>query len=165
MKHALLWLLAACAPATAFAQDEAGKLDLAVPAAPIQFASNSDEAQARYRNDPPGTYYGDLGGASAVNPDVAAEGWQVHGSLEAGIGYSKQTGSSQWQAAHVQMDKTYVDEDGDTSHVNLSLSVGQGDGPMFGPVYGPGYFDPAYHGYDVAPMAEPPPGPRAPFRR
>ncbi len=164
MKRTLLWLLVACAPATAFAQDEATKLDLVVPTTPIQFASNSGEAQARYRNDPPGTYYGDIGGASAMNPDVAAaaEGWQVHGSLEAGIGYSKQTGNSQWQAAHVQLDKTYVDDDGDTSHVNLSLSVGQGDGPMFGS----GYFHPGYYGYgDPMPVDEPPPRPRAPFRR
>lgn len=126
----------------AFAQDDAARaldaMDLTVPQESIRFqgVGTSD-----HRNDPPGTWYGDHSGRAlgTDGPQTVGNGdWQMHGSVSAGMGWSKRAGSSNWQAADIHLDKTYVDDEGDASHVNLNISVGRGDGPMFGP----GYFGP-----------------------
>jgi hypothetical protein len=149
------------------ATTDARALDLKVPQERIQFRSLDPDVD--YRNDPPGTWYGDHSGRSASasdepGADQAADGkWQVHGSVEAGIGYSKHGGNSNWQAANVNLDKTYINEDGDASHLNLNISVGQGEGPIFGPGYygdyGRGYYGPGPYGpgpYGRGPDGPPP---------
>lgn len=135
-----------CACTAAMAQDDADapSLDLSVPSERIHFASTDPDAN--YRNDPPGTWYGDHSGRAAPE-DASAAGangdWQVHGSMEAGVGWSKRAGSSNWQAGNINLDKTYTDDDGDTGHVNIDINVGRGEGPLFGP----GYFLPTdYYG-------------------
>lgn len=143
------------ATAHAFAQDQARALDLTVPQAPLRFETLG--AAEPYRNDPPGTWYGDHGSRPAWTGEPASAGnndWRVHGSVEAGIGWSSRGGNSNWQGANVNLDKTYVDDQGDTGHVNIDISVGRGEGP----VYGPGYFAPDY--LDAPPMRG-----RPPFRR
>lgn len=125
----------------AFAQDDAARaldaMDLTVPQESIRFqgAGTSD-----HRNDPPGTWYGDHGGRALPRDDGAAPSgdWHVHGSVEAGIGWSSRGGNSNWQGANVNLGRTYVDDEGDTGRVNIDISVGRGEGPA----YGPGYFAP-----------------------
>lgn len=124
----------------AAAQGPAGALDLAVPQAPLRYGGGQT-----HRNDPPGTYYGDTSGvpASGQAGSAVPDGeWQVHGSVSAGIGWSSHGGNSNWQAAEVNMARTSVDEDGDTSHINLNLHLGQGEGPILGH----GYFAPGPYG-------------------
>ena len=164
--RAALFALAACASTGAIAQDEADPpaLDLSVPAERIHFAST--DPGANYRNDPPGTWYGDHGGPSVPEEtaaDTANGDWQVHGAVEAGVGWSKGAGSSQWQAVNLNLDKTTTDDDGDTRHVNIDINVGRADGPAFGPggyygpgYYGPGAYGPGYYGPAEAPMPPPP---------
>lgn len=131
MKGGALLLVGLLATTASNAQDTAGRLDLAVPQAPLTFR----DPAAAYRNDPPGTYYGD-------HPVENGE-WQVHGSVSAGIGWSSHGGNSNWQEADVNMARTYTDDDGDTSHINLNLRVGQGEGPIFGRSYfAPGPYGP-----------------------
>ena len=143
MKRALVLIGCLFAPGFVLAQSndspEARALDLSLPQAPIAFVSV--DPGAGYRSDPPGTWYGDHSGRAlrTDEPQAVANGdWQMHGSVSAGIGWSKRAGSSNWQAADIHLDKTYTDDEGDTSRVNLNISVGRGDGPMFGP----GYFGP-----------------------
>src|SRR5690606_21697977 len=101
-----LALLVAAMPAAAAAEPGAGEgesaeaLDLALP----------QSALAGYRNDPPGTWYGDTSGvpsqperplvvrrpACPTSPD--GEETDITGSVEAGVGYSKRGGNSNWQA-------------------------------------------------------------------
>ena len=134
--------LALLASTAAMAQDEADPpaLDLTVPAERIHFPSTDPGVD--YRNAPPGAW-------QPITPEDAAKSadndWQVHGAVEAGIGCSKRAGNSNWQAANINLDKTYTDDDGDTKHVNIDINVGRSDGAVFGPgaVYGPGYYGPA----------------------
>ncbi|MDI9237985.1 hypothetical protein QLQ15_03580 [Lysobacter sp. LF1] len=133
MKRAAFLVLGLIVSGAALAQDSAAALDLVLPQAPLRYGG--DET---YRNDPPGTYYGDTSSA----PDGE---WQVHGTVSAGLGWSSHGGNSNWQAAEVNMARTSVDEDGDTSHINLNLRVGQGEGPMLGR----GYFAPGPYGPPV----------------
>jgi hypothetical protein len=166
MKHAFLRcaLLVAgvCAFTTAMAQDDAdaAALDLTVPSERIHFVSTDPDANRR--NDPPGTWYGDDGGRAALEnaPGAVANGdWQVHGAMEAGVGWSERAGNSNWQAANINLGKTYTDDDGDTGHVNIDINVGRGEGALFGPGYPSDYYGPFGPG----------PGPRmrgpAPFVR
>ncbi|MDG2517549.1 hypothetical protein [Lysobacter soli] len=140
--RAAVVLFAMFASAAATAQDEAESpaLDLSVPAERIHFASTDPDVN--YGNDPPGAW-------RPITPaEVEAStknDWQVHGAVEAGIGYSKNTGTSNWQAVNLNLDKTYTTDDGDTNHVNIDINVGHSDGPVFGPgaVYSPGYYGPS----------------------
>ena len=152
--RAALSTLVVFASAAAMAQDEAGPstLDLSVPAERIHFASTGGNPD---RSDPPGAW-------QPITPAQAeasiARDWQVHGAVEAGIGWSRRTGNSNWQAANINLDKTYTDEDGDTKHFNIDINVGQSEGAPFGPgaFYGPGY-GPGYYG--VPGYDGPAPGP------
>jgi hypothetical protein len=160
--RALLLAAGLSAMSTALAQEDAARaLDLTVPREPIRFESVG--ASADHRNDPPGTWYGDHSGRTLPPEDAATStdgDWRVHGAVEAGVGWSKHGGNSNWQGANVNLDKTYTDDEGDRGHVNIDINVGRGEGPVFGPGYfGPGYYDP---GYLDAPMM---PRGREPFRR
>jgi hypothetical protein len=145
--------VAAPAPAQ---EDAARALDLTVRQEPIRFQTIGAASDSDVRNDPPGTWYGDHGARPAADQAGRAgnNDWQVHGSVEAGIGWSSRGGNSNWQGANINLDKTYVHDDGDTSRVNIDLNVGRGEGPIFGP----GYFAPEY-------LDAPPPYGRPPFRR
>lgn len=142
MKRAAFLVLGLIVSGAAVAQDSAAALDLAVPQAPLRYGGEA------YRNDPPGTYYGDTSGVPAseqAGGEVPDGQWHVHGSVSAGLGWSSHGGNSNWQAAEVNMARTSVDEDGDTSHINLNLWMGQGEGPTLGR----GYFAPGPYGPPV----------------
>lgn len=149
MKPALaLCCLLIAAPAALAAQPAdtgtASALDLSLPDS--------------YRNDPPGTWYGDTSGVPASEQDTAYSGSRcptsprgeprdVTGSFTTGIGHSSGHGTSRWNAAELNYCKEYATEDGGTRTFNLNLNVAEYDGPGLYPYdygYGP-------HGYDVVP--------------
>lgn len=150
--------LLACTPVvaqdvdSADSADAARTLDLSVPATPIAFVNAAD-----YQNPPPGGWHGNLP-APGQDGDGA---WQVHGSMEVGVGWSEHGGNSNYQAADINMARTYTTDDGDTGHVGINISVGQFDGPAFGPAYGPGYYYGPGPGPGLMsrPMQGPMPGP------
>lgn len=119
-------------------------LDLSIPQAPLQYRSDPD-----YSTDPPGTFYGDKRGPrpASTRPSAAAIAAEraeqcqgkLHGAMETGIGYSSRGGNSNWQAANLNSCKTYYDDDGDAHQIGVSISIGRGEGPVFGPRYAPGY--------------------------
>lgn len=137
MKALPFALLIALTTSPAWAQSEAEKLDLTLP-----------RETAPYTVDPPGTYYGDKSGRPAASTAASNPGEQdpcvvvhddrdgdgVTGSFTTGIGYSKGYGRSTFNAATVNLCKSYTDDDGDTRMFNLNINVGQSDGPGF---YGP----------------------------
>lgn len=135
---ACLALVLSCvaAPAAAGAADEAmpgvDTLDLSLP----------QDARAGYRNDPPGTWYGDTSGVPAAaeqprafarrpacptSPDGAPT--DITGVVEAGIGHSSRGGNSNWQAATLNYCKEYATDDGGSRTLNVQLNVGAYDGP------------------------------------
>ena len=128
-------------PATAMAQNSAattpGALDLSVPQAPLRYLGDAPT----YRNDPPGTYYGDRSGPRPRKQATAAtaseDTLQVHGAISTGIGYSKAFGNSHWSAADINLGKNYTTDEGKTRRVDVNIHVSQGKG--VGPFgYGPG---------------------------
>ncbi len=126
-------------PATAMAQNSAttpGALDLSVPQAPLRYLGDAPA----YRNDPPGTYYGDHSGPQPRRQAAAAtsdDTLQVHGAISTGIGYSRALGNSHWTAADINLGKTYTTDEGNSRRVDLNIHVSQGKGAgPFG--YGPG---------------------------
>ena len=156
---ACLALVLSCAAAPAAA-------DEAMPTADALDLSLPQGSRAGYRNDPPGTWYGDTSGVPAAegtrafarrpacptSPDGAQT--DITGVVEAGIGHSSRGGNSNWQAATVNYCKEYATDDGGSRTVNVQVSVGNYDGPHavhglhgpYGPYgagfdagYGPGY--------------------------
>ncbi len=133
-------LILSLAAMPAFAGDamqpgELDALDLSLP----------DQA---YRNDPPGTWYGDTSGVPASESTTVArrsacptapDGSErdVTGSVSAGIGHSSHFGNSNWQAASLNYCKESADDDGNPRSFNLRLDVGTFDGAMPGAWMGP----------------------------
>lgn len=129
MKYALIaCVLLTVAPA--FAGDPATAdgqmLDLTIPEA--------------YHNDPPGTWYGDTSGvpaserrersiASRCPASADGEPAAVTGSFTTGVGYGSHQGTSTWNAAHLNYCREYADDDGDARFLNISVNLGQYDGP------------------------------------
>ena len=114
-------------------------LDLRLPEAPVAAATSQPR-------DPPGTYYGDTSGTPSrggqretkVVDDGKAKVW---GSVTTGIGYSKGYGTSHYNAADLNVSKSFGDGER-PSTVNLQIHVEKGDGPGFGDRYYPSpYFD------------------------
>ena len=141
MTRSSLILTCLLAPAAAMAQNSAattpGALDLSVPQAPLRYLGDAPT----YRNDPPGTYYGDRSGPRPRKQATAAtasdDTLQVHGAISTGIGYSKAFGNSHWTAADINLGKTYTTDEGNSRRVDLNIHVSQGKGAgPFG--YGPG---------------------------
>jgi hypothetical protein len=140
MKTLPLALLVAFTVSPAWAQSEAEKLDLSLP-----------REAATYTADPPGTYYGDKSGPplatladeSERDPCVVMhndrDGDGVTGSFTTGVGYSKGYGSSTFNAATINLCKSYNNDDGNTRMFNLNINVGRSDGPGF---YGPSFYGP-----------------------
>lgn len=85
--------------------------------------------------DPPGTYYGDTSGTPSrrndahdlADDDGKAKVW---GSVATGIGHSKGYGTSHYNAAEVNVSKSFGDGD-KPRNLNLQIRVEQGDGPGF----------------------------------
>ncbi|MFT3756262.1 MAG: hypothetical protein QM769_10025 [Pseudoxanthomonas sp.] len=140
MKPAYLlpFCLLLVAPALAIAQSTADA-DTAVSAEALDLSL--PKATTIYGQDPPGTWYGDTSGvpavaaaettrkASACPTAPNGEAREITGSVSAGIGYSSHGGNSNYQAARVNYCKEYATDDGDSRAVNVSISVGQFDGP------------------------------------
>ncbi|WP_369943633.1 hypothetical protein [Xanthomonas medicagonis] len=115
-------------------------LDLSVPQQPITYGGDTT-----YKADPPGAYYGDTSGTSASAQKAAAAQAQadaaqaqadrckgeVHGAVATGFGYSKRGGNSNYQAANLNLCKTYYNDDGKPREVGISISVGQSEGPGY----------------------------------
>lgn len=131
----LLFLCMAMIAADAAAQSDDTPLDLSVPEQTAAPAA----ADAVAEGDPPGTYYGDTSGKpsrpetdeTAAADDGKAKVW---GSFTTGMGYSKGYGTSHYNAAEVNVSKSF----GDGEHpnaFNLHIRVEQGDGPGFGGPY------------------------------
>lgn len=148
MKRSFLMCLGLFASSHALAQAGAEPLDLRLPEQPSRYAAESDPPR-----DPPGTYYGDTSGkpassrlaGTAVDDDGKARVW---GSFTTGIGHSKGYGTTHFNAAEINVSKSFGDGERKNSF-NLQINVEQGDGPAFGgPAFGRGQGYP-YYGYDT----------------
>lgn len=160
MKRRLLLLVTLFATGSAIAQTRHGNaatatpraLDLSIPQAPVQL--RSDPA---YSTDPPGTFYGDKSGskpalARSSAASIAAKSTErcqgrLHGEMATGLGYSNRGGNSNWQALHLNSCKTYYDDDGKAHQIGVSISVGRGQGSVFGQAYAPGGYGPSPFGW------------------
>lgn len=141
MKRFVLLFMAMAATGVAVAQSADTPLDLRVP----EPAAAPAAADAAAKSDPPGTYYGDTSGKpsrrdvdeAAVADDGKAKVW---GSFTTGIGHSKGYGTSHYNAAEVNVSKSFGDGERPNA-VNLHIRVEQSDGPGFGGRYPYPYFD------------------------
>jgi hypothetical protein len=138
MRRIAVVLACLCAVPAFASEDELSALDLALPQA------------SPYRNDPPGTWYGDRSGVPAPAPATAgaviarrpvcpsgADGQErpLTGAVTAGVGYSSNLGSSNYTAADLAYCKRLIGDDGSEGAVRLQMHVDRFDGPL--PVYGP----------------------------
>ena len=143
MKRSALLCLGLFAASLAQAADQ--PLDLRVPEQPASYAAEPSPPR-----DPPGTYYGDTSGkpASSGLTEEADDGKaKVWGRFTTGIGHSKGYGTSHFNAAEINVSKSFGDGERKNT-LNLQINVEQGDGPAFGgpafggrypyPYYGPG---------------------------
>ena len=140
MKRLFLLCLTMTVAGAAHAQS-ASPLDLSVP----DQTATPAAATASEQGDPPGTYYGDTSGkpASRDNPgmEVVDDGKaKVWGSFTTGIGHTKGYGTSHYNAAEVNVSKSFGDGERPNA-VNLQIRVEQGDGPGFGGPYPYPYYD------------------------
>jgi len=141
MKRLILLCMAMIAAGGAAAQSADAPLDLSVP----EPAAAPAATDAAAKSDPPGTYYGDTSGRSsrrawdepAVEDDGTAKVW---GSFTTGIGHTKGYGTSHYNAAEVNVSKSFGDGERPNAF-NLQIRVEQGDGPAFGGPYPYPYFD------------------------
>ena len=144
MKRSLLLCLGLFAASHVTAQSAGQPLDLRVPE-----QSNPYAAEPSPRRDPPGTYYGDASGKPASSSGLAEEvevddgKAKVWGSLTTGIGHTKGYGTSHFNAAEINVSKSFGEGERKNS-VNLQINVEQGDGPAFG-----GRYPYPYYGHDT----------------
>ena len=129
MKTVLLSLACLLVAAPALAEGKPDSADAAARASELDLALPKSNG---YRNDPPGTWYGDSGKAPIADAtedrEQQCEG-KLHGSVAAGVGYSSRGGNSNWQAVYLRSCKTYYNDEGEPREVGVSISVGQFDGP------------------------------------
>ncbi len=122
--------LALLVPALPALAQDAATLDLTLPKGSL------------YAQDPPGKYYGDTSGrtSAALAAPVARNACgtpldqddgkaKVSGSLATGIGYTEGRGNSHWNAATVNLCKSYTTDEGNSGAFNLNIGVSQYDGP------------------------------------
>ncbi len=137
MKRFVLLCVALSVAGAASAQSADAPLDLRVP-------EQSATTEGLVKSDPPGVYHGDTSGKPSRNVDEAAvedDGKaKVWGSFTTGIGHSKGYGTSHYNAAEVNVSKSFGDGERPNA-VNLHLRVEQSDGPGFGGRYPTPYFD------------------------
>ena len=136
-----LLLLAVAAPV--LAADDARALDLSLPQRPMFSAAQADGTVAsRYRNDPPGTYYGDTSGVPPVDDDAAVAASAcptgpdgkpkpLTGSYTMGIGWASRGGNMHYNAADLNYCKQSYTDEGEPRTFNLDIHVGQYDGPAY----------------------------------
>lgn len=146
MKRMALMVSGLLCAGQAFAQS-AEALDLRLPEQPNPQAA----AAADPPRDPPGTYYGDTSGRPSASKEAADEAAdsgkaKVWGSFTTGIGHTKGYGTSHYNAAEVNVSKSFGDGER-PNNVNRQIRVEQGDGPAFGgrgpyPYPGPDRFGP-----------------------
>jgi len=144
MKRFVLLCAAMIAAGAASAQSADAPLDLRVP-------EQSATTEGVVKGDPPGVYHGDTSGKPSsrstdetVEDDGKAKVW---GSFTTGIGHSKGYGTSHYNAAEVNVSKSFGDGERPNA-VNLQIRVEQSDGPGFGGRTPYPYFD---HGADYPP--------------
>lgn len=146
MKRSILLCVVLLAPAAAFAQTADSPLDLRVPERPsVSTVTEPDAKASAFQDDAPGTYYGDTSGRPsrrgwdepAVEDDGTAKVW---GSFTTGIGHTKGYGTSHYNAAEVNVSKSFGDGERPNAF-NLQIRVEQGDGPGFGGRYPYPYYD------------------------
>ena len=113
----------------AVAAEDLSTLDLSLPQA------------SPYRNDPPGTWYGDRSGvpatAAPANPvrrpacptGPDGEARAVTGSVSTGVGYSSRLGSSTYNGAGLGYCKSWIDADGDERTIQMQMHMDRYDGP------------------------------------
>ena len=110
------------------------------PALNLDLPSNSNAAEpnasSTTANDPPGTYYGDVGGNGA--PDTTTK---VSGSVSTMVGYAKGYGTGIANGADLNV--STQTKNGNT--VNLNISVMRSNGLPGGWGYGYGYGRPWSH--------------------
>lgn len=115
----------------------AESLDLSVPEAPVV-------AETTPPRDPPGTYYGDTSGTPSRlgQPDAEVDDGKakVWGSFTTGIGHTKGYGTSHYNAAEINVSKSFGDGERPNT-MNLQIHVEKSDGPGFGGRYPSPYFD------------------------
>lgn len=152
--------IAACSLSFAApAQNPPDRLDLSVPQTATSQPATAFPSRAA---DPPGTYYGDTSGriASAdAADDVASRPIddgkaRISGSVSTGIGYSRGYGNSHWNAADINLRKSFG-EDGNKTF-NMNISVNKMDGPGY---YGGGRYGRPLRAEDADPDAMPFPRP------
>ena len=142
MKRFILLCVAMIAAGGAAAQSADVPLNLRVPEQPAAPAATDEVA----KGDPPGVYHGDTSGRPSLrNTDetgAADDGKaKVWGSFTTGIGHTKGYGTSHYNAAEVNVSKSFGDGERNNA-VNLQIRVEQSDGPGFGGRYPYPYFDP-----------------------
>jgi hypothetical protein len=142
MKRLVLLCFGLFAASHALAQATAESLDLRVPEQPNPYA-----AEPSPQRDPPGTYYGDTSGkpaSSGLAEEAEAEAddgkAKVWGSFTTGIGHTKGYGTSHFNAAEINVSKSFGDGERKNS-INLQINVEQGDGPASGGRYPYPYFN------------------------
>jgi len=141
MKRSILLCVAMIAAGGTAAQSADAPLDLRVP----EPAAAPAATDAVAKSDPPGTYYGDTSGRPsrrawdepAVEDDGKAKVW---GSFTTGIGHTKGYGTTHYNAAEVNVSKSFGDGERPNAF-NLQIRVEQSDGPGFGGRYPYPYFD------------------------
>ena len=137
MKRLFLLCVAMIATGAASAQSADAPLDLRVP-------EQSAATEEIVKGDPPGVYHGDTSGKppsrsvdqAAVEDDGKAKVW---GSFTTGIGHTKGYGTSHYNAAEVNVSKSFGEGERPNAF-NLQIRVEQGDGPAFGGPYPYPYF-------------------------
>lgn len=121
----------------AFAGEPAQSLDLSPPE-PAMFANGSSTP---YRNDPPGTYYGDTTGVAGASDDAPAsrcptapDGSErsVTGSATVGMGWSSRGGSSQYRGLDLNYCKDSYNDEGESRLFNASIHIDQVEGDGYG---------------------------------
>ena len=138
MKRFVLLCVAVIAAGAASAQSGDAPLDLRVP-------EQSATPEGSVKGDPPGVYHGDTSGKpssrstdeTVVEDDGKAKVW---GSFTTGIGHTKGYGTSHYNAAEVNVSKSFGEGERPNAF-NLQIRVEQGDGPGFGGYYPDPYFD------------------------
>ncbi len=141
-KSTLLGPLLLLAAAPALAGEAPTKLDLDLPRQPMF----SGTATSPYRDDPPGTYYGDTSGDPAPEPRLepacptAPDGSEraFTGSVTTGVGWSSRGGNSHFNAANLNVCKDFTDDEGNVRTMNFNLDIERYDGPVgpYGGRYG-----------------------------
>jgi hypothetical protein len=142
------------AAAVASASDGSAGLDLGLPQArlftaeaaldtPPGVPDNDYDRVLRERDQAQHAVAGDTSSCPQ-----AADGSEraITGSFTTGIGHSSRGGNSHWNAAEINLCKEYVSRAGNVNTLNMSIHVGQYDGPGYfhGPGYGPGLRGPGF---------------------